>query len=113
MKNVDIRVVFLGLILAATLLEVIGDVLFKKWAMHHNLHFLWLGLLIYSLGTVFWALSLRYDYLSRAISILVILNLICVVLIGVYMFKEQLSLVSKIGIGMGILSVILLEIGQT
>ena len=110
LNTIDVRVAFLALILIATLFEVIGDILLKYWAIDNNQHYLLAGLGVYFIGVVFWAFSLRYDYLSRAISIIVILNLIIVVLIGVYMFKEQLSFVNKIGIGLGILSVILLEI---
>jgi len=66
--------------------------------------------LIYFIGSVFWAISLKYEYLSKAISVFAVLNLIIVVLVGVLYFKEDLSLINKIGIGLGILSVILIEI---
>ena len=111
LKTVNTQVLFLAAILVATIFEVIGDILLKLWAVNNGVHLLLLGLITYYVGIVFWALSLQYDYLSRAISIIVILNLILVVLVGVVMFKEQLSLVSKIGIGLGILSVVLLELG--
>ena len=39
-----------------------------------------------------------------------ILNLIIVVLVGVLYFNETLSLVNKIGIALGVLSLILIEI---
>ena len=111
MKTVNTQVLFLAAIIAATIFEVIGDILLKLWAVNNGVRLLLLGLGTYYVGIVFWAISLRYDYLSRAISIIVILNLILVVLVGVVMFKEQLSLVSKIGIGLGILSVVLMELG--
>ena len=69
-----------------------------------------IGLAFYFTGTVFWAVSLKYEFLSKAISVFTVLNLIAVVLVGVLMFKEDLSLLNKIGICLGVLSVILIEI---
>jgi len=48
-------------------------------------------------------------YLSKAISVFTVLNFIIIVLIGVLYFREDLSLINKIGIALGILSVIFLE----
>lgn len=98
------------LIALAVLLEVIGDVFFKKWALENKNQLLILGLIIYFIGTFFWAISLKYEFLSKAISVFTILNLIIIVLVGLIYFKEGLSLINKIGIGLGILSVILIEI---
>jgi len=70
----------------------------------------YLGLLIYLMGTVFWAISLKYNYLSKAVSVFTVLNLIIVVLVGVVYFKENLSFTNKAGVLLGILSVILIEI---
>jgi len=67
-------------------------------------------LAVYFIGTIFWAFSLRYDYLSKAISVFTILNLIVVVLVGVLYFNEQLSFVNKIGIVLGIASILLIEL---
>jgi len=101
---------FFALIGLAVLLEVVGDILFKKWAIENRTILLVFGLLIYFIGTVFWAISLKYEYLSKAISVFTILNLIIIVLAGVLIFKENLSLINKIGIVIGIISVILIEV---
>lgn len=98
------------MVILAVALEVMGDVFFKKWALEHRPLLLGLGLFIYFLGTIFWAISLKYEDLSKSISIFTVINLISVILIGVFYFHEDLSLVNKIGIGLGIISVILLEI---
>lgn len=104
-----LKLIFFGLVILAVILEIIGDVLFKKWSIDNRNIFLYVGLLIYFVGTIFWAFSLKYEYLSKAISIFTVLNLIVIVLVGVLYFKEDLSLMNKIGIGLGILSVILIE----
>ena len=104
------KLIFFALIAIAVVLEVVGDVFFKKWALGSQHFLLALGLLIYFIGTVFWAVSLKYEYLAKAISIFTVLNLIIVVLVGVLYFQENLSLANKIGIALGIASVILIEV---
>jgi len=104
------KFIFLGLIALAVAFEVMGDVFFKKWSADSRNILLYIGLGVYFIGTVFWAISLKYEYLSKAISIFTVLNLVIVTLVGVLYFKEDMSLVNKIGIGLGIISVALIEI---
>ncbi|MCR4322649.1 MAG: SMR family transporter [Candidatus Azambacteria bacterium] len=110
MSSIIAKYIFLFLITLAVALEVAADVLFKKWTLEHRSYLLVVGLVIYMVGTTSWAYSLRYGDLSRAISIFAVLNLIILVLVGVLFFKEDLSLINKIGIAFGVISVILLEI---
>lgn len=109
-SEISLKFIFFGLIALAVTLEVVGDVFFKKWSIDGKNILLYIGLLIYFIGTIFWAISLKYEYLSKAISIFTVLNLVIIVLVGIFYFKEDLSLINKIGIGLGILSVILIEI---
>ena len=109
-SEIALKFIFFGLIVLAVALEVVGDIFFKKWSIDGKNVLLYVGLLIYFIGTIFWAISLKYEYLSKAISVFTVLNLVIVVLVGVLYFKEDLSLINKVGIGLGILSVILIEI---
>jgi len=109
-SEIVLKFIFFGLIALAVALEVLADVFFKKWSLDSKNMLLYVGLLFYFIGTIFWAISLKYDFLSKAVSVFTVLNLIIVVLVGVIYFKENLSLINKIGIGLGILSVILIEI---
>lgn len=97
--------------LIAVGLEIAGDIFFKKWVIENKTLLLWIGFIIYSLGTLFWAFSLKYETLSKAISIFTILNLVIVTLVGVIIFKENLSVLAKVGIALGIVSIILIERG--
>ena len=99
---------FLIIVFVATLLEVFADILFKKWSVGGKGIFLLIGVSLYTVGTVAWAYSLRFELLSRAISVFTVLNFILVVLAGVIIFKESLSLANKAGIMLGIVSVVLL-----
>lgn len=98
------------LIFIAVLFEVAADVLFKKWALEDSKLMLSAGLGLYFIGTVIWAYSLKHDELSKAIIVFVVFNLILAVLAGVYIFGESLTTVQKVGIALGILSVVLLEL---
>ncbi|MCX6723027.1 MAG: hypothetical protein NT094_03055, partial [Candidatus Staskawiczbacteria bacterium] len=98
------------LIIIAVLLEVGGDIFFKKWSIGNKNIFLMVGLLLYFTGTVFWAFSLKYEFLSKSIFVFTVLNLVLVIAAGTIIFGEKLSLTNKIGIITGIISIILLEI---
>ena len=100
---------FLIIISIATFLEVLADILFKKWSINGRELFLFLGVGLYIIGTIAWAYSLKFELLSKAISIFTVLNLILVVLAGVIFFNESLSITNKFGILFGIISIILLE----
>ncbi|MBI5392189.1 hypothetical protein HZB00_04260 [Candidatus Woesearchaeota archaeon] len=91
------------------ILEAIGDVILKKWALEHRSLFLILGVAIYFIGSIFWIISLRYELLSKAISVFTLLNLLAIVGAGIVLFQDHLSFLNKIGIGLGILSLILIE----
>jgi len=104
------KLAFFGLILLAVVLEIAADVLFKKWAIESRTFLFIIGLLLYFVGTIFWAVSLKYEFLSKAISVFTLLNLIIIVFVGTMFFNENLSFINKIGVGLGVFSIILIEI---
>lgn len=104
------RVAFLLFILFATALEVSADILFKKWALGGRGLIFFLGLGMYSIGTVFWGFSLKYEFLSKAISVFTVLNMLIIVLVGAIFFNENLTLANKLGILIGLASLILVQI---
>lgn len=109
-SGIFFKYAFFILIALAVIFEIAGDVLFKKWSLENKNTFLYIGFLIYAAGTVFWAFSLKYEYLSKAISVFTIVNLIVISLTGILFFKEDVSFANKIGIGLGVLSVVLIEL---
>jgi len=52
----------------------------------------------------------KYEFLSKSISVFSILNLIVIVLVGMILFKEDLTFQNKVGIGLGIISIMLIEL---
>jgi len=109
-SEIILKLTFFCLIVLAVAFEVAGDIFFKKWSVESKNLLLYVGLFVYFIGSVFWAVSLKYEHLSKAISVFTVLNLIIVVLVGVLYFKEDLSFINRIGIGLGVLSIILIEI---
>ena len=101
--------IFLSIVLIAVVLEVIADVLLKKWAINNKVVFIISGIALYTAATFVWAYSLKFELLSKAITVFTILNLLLVVVAGVIIFKENLSVTNKIGIILGLFAIILLE----
>ena len=64
---------------------------------------------MYALATLAWAFSLKYQTLSKAIMVFSVITIIVVVLVGVIFYKEELTLLSILGIALGIVSIVLLE----
>jgi len=104
------KTIFFSILIVAILLEVAGDVFFKKWSLSSRNVMLVIGAILYFAGSIFWAISLRYETLSKAGSIFMILNVILIVLAGLFIFKEDLSLTNRIGVLLGIVSIILIEL---
>lgn len=101
---------FAFLLLPAVALEVAADIFFKKWAISSRGLMFFLGVLGYFAGTILWGYSLKYDQMSRLISVFMVLNLVTVILVGVLYFNERLRPVNMVGIALGVLSVILCEL---
>ncbi|MEI8338148.1 MAG: hypothetical protein WCF92_03315 [bacterium] len=104
------KIIFSLLILVAVISETIADIYFKKWSIENKNYLIVVGMLLYSIGTAIWAYSLRYELLSKSISIFSVLNLIFIILAGIIFFKETLSIVNTIGIILGVVSIIFLSI---
>ncbi|PKL36753.1 hypothetical protein CVV38_02530 [Candidatus Peregrinibacteria bacterium HGW-Peregrinibacteria-1] len=109
LSAISLKAIFFILVILAAILEASGDIILKKWALDGKQIFFILGLIVYFAATVIWAFSLKYEFLSKAISIVTIINLIIVVLVGVLYFKEDLAFINKVGILLGIFSVYLIQ----
>ena len=104
------KLAFYSLLSVTILFEVVGDIFLKQWTRGNRSSVFMVGVALYVAATLFWAFSLRYDFLSRAISLFMVSNMLAVVLAGILIFGEQLSLANKIGIGFGVVSLILLGV---
>lgn len=91
------------------ILETSADILFKEWSIKNNYWLLAYSIALYGLATLAWAFSLKYQTLSKAIMIFSVITIICVVLTGVFFYNEELSFLAKVGVVLGIVSIVLLE----
>jgi drug/metabolite transporter (DMT)-like permease len=92
---------FWALILLGGLLEVLGDFYFKKEKYP-------IGVIAYICGAVFWAWSLRYESLSKAVILFGVTNAMISVAIGIHWLEESLSSQQWIGVILGLSSLALL-----
>jgi drug/metabolite transporter (DMT)-like permease len=89
--------------------DILGDFMAKKWGMENKAIFLYLLIFFYSVSGVLWGLSLRYGELSKGTMIINLLNVFIMIIIGVVVFKEDLTLPNKIGIALGLVSIYLIQ----
>ena len=101
---------FIFLVIIVSILEVVGDILFKEWTLKNTKLILIFGIIAYLAATIFWAFSLKFQNLSKAVVIFGVLTVIIGVLVGVLLYKEPLSAINIIGIILGLACIILLEI---
>lgn len=83
------------LLLLGAILEVLGDVFFKKQSYI-------LGAIFYGLGTLAWVFSLRYQTLSKAIVLFGVLNVLMATYAGCVVFKEAMTPLHWIGVALGL-----------
>lgn len=101
---------FTLIIIVVAIFEVIGDILFKEWTIKNNTWLLISGIIFYMLATTFWAFSLKYQELAKAVVIFGVLTVIIGVLVGVFLYKEKLTSLNILGVTLGLACIILLEI---
>lgn len=103
------KFVFLLIMILAVTAEVVGDFFFKKWSISDNIELLNFGIIFYFTGALMWALSLKFESLSKAIIVFVLMTLVLGVALGVIVFKEELSLANKFGLVFAVLGLVLIE----
>jgi multidrug transporter EmrE-like cation transporter len=100
-----------ALLLVSGLLLTIGDIILKKWVLSNSAHHYLYGLLFWIVALNMLAWSFRYKNIAVASMLMVIFNVLSLVLVSVFYFKENLSGREALGILLGIASVVLLEEG--
>jgi multidrug transporter EmrE-like cation transporter len=104
------KVLFLLLVLGGAALETAGDILFKLWSLRDRAVLLVVGLAMYIAGSVMWAFSIKYEQLSKAVFVFVIVNVLLVAAAGLLFFNERFTVRHYVAIGLGIASIALLEL---
>lgn len=103
------QIIFLLLIATGALLEVAGDVTLKYWALSHRTALMIFGLGIYFAGSIFWAYSLWYESLSKAIIVFTLSNLLIALAVALLVFDETLTHKQMVGVGLALVAIFLIE----
>lgn len=104
------RLPFFALMALGVVLEVAGDILFKKWADTDRRAWLVVGFGLYSMGAIGWALSLKYEGLAKAVTIFMVANVALALVAGLVLFGEKLNVWNWIGVGLALAAIVLCEI---
>lgn len=99
---------FILLLVGGTILTV-GDIIMKEWTIHNNSWYFFVGLFVYMIGLTFLAHSYRYENIAIASIIFVIVNIVTLLGVSAFYFKETLSPFQLIAIVFGISAVVMLE----
>jgi len=99
-----------GLLLIAATLEIIGDLAFKWWAETSRWLGLVIGLAVYSLALILFAVMLRRAELAAIFALWVGVAAVLLTLAGWWFFGEALSLRQLAGLTLVIGGIILLQV---
>lgn len=88
-----------------------GDIVMKKWVNTHSNIFYFIGIAIWLIGLLFLAESFKFKNIAVASLIFNIFNIVTLVAVSWLYFNEKLSGLALMGIILGIIALILLEIG--
>jgi multidrug transporter EmrE-like cation transporter len=104
------RLPFFVLMAFGVILEVAGDVFFKKWSLAGGRAWLVVGFGLYSMGAIGWALSLKHEGLAKAVTIFMVANVALALVAGLVLFGEKLNVWNWIGVGLALAAIVLCEI---
>ena len=90
----------------------IGDLFMKKWVVSNSWIIYISGMIIYIIGLNFLAFTFKFKNIAVASVIFVLFNIITLILFSYFYFKEGLSTYEIAGMVLGILAIILLELGE-
>ena len=100
----------LGLLFIGGIILTIGDIVAKEW-IHTGGNYLYIFImLMYLVGMFFLVSSYKLENIEIASTVLIIFNITTLTLIGILLFNEEISLKKIIGISLGLIAVILLEL---
>lgn len=98
------------LFLFAAIGVMTGDVFLYYWAKNDFFINLIFGLFFNLIGIIFYAHTLKFENLGIATAIFLSMNIVAVMLAGVILFKDQLSLLQILGISMLIVAILIIEL---
>ncbi len=107
LKNMTASIVLIigGIVLT------LGDIIFKFWVEKPQPFLYIVGLGVYLVGLILLVQSFKTENIADASATLVVANLVTLSLVSWLYFGEKLSALQLAGIGVGIIAILLLELG--
>ena len=105
MNNLAIVLLFIGGVGLT-----VGDIIIKKWVVSSNHIFYIIGMIAYVIAIGFLAESFKYKNMAVANAICVGFNIITLVIVSWFYFKETLTISQLIGVGLVVLGIVVLEL---
>lgn len=98
------------LVLAGGFVLTIGDIFMKQWTYNNNWTTFSIGLITWCIGLIFLAFSFKYKNIAVGSLIFSVSNVIFLTIFSWLYYKEVLTINQVIGIILGIIAIIFLEI---
>ncbi|MEI7718987.1 MAG: EamA family transporter [archaeon] len=102
----------LALLIAGGLVVTVGDLFMKDWVITNKSWIYVLGMIFYLIGMNFLALSFKYKNIAVASVIFILINVITLLAFSYFYFQEKLTGFEIAGVILGILAIIMLELGE-
>lgn len=107
MTNYWLMIFFLILLLTA---EFFNDVVVKRWTEGgHSLAYLGLAFVVHVLVFTFWVLAMKYESFSKVITVYSTISIVGGIILGYVLFHDKFSIINWIGVGLGIVSIYLMN----
>ena len=105
MNLISLLLIFTG----GTVLTI-GDLVMKKWVGNSSPLLYVVGLIFYLIGMVFLSQSFKLKNIAVASLMMVLFNIFTLLIACWFFYQEKLSVVQMIGIFLGLVSVVILEL---
>lgn len=96
---------WVGLMTIVVLIEAISDIVAKEWSLHDKLWIAGIALVGYIATNIFWLYALKAGVgLGRGVVVFSVGSAILGVLVGLIVYKEQITTLQLVGIIFGVIS---------
>ena len=93
--------------------ELIADIFAKNWSTQGKVYFWIASIISYIVANIFWLSSIRNGSgLARGTVLFGVSSAVVGALLGIFLYKESLSLLQIIGVSIGIAAIFLLVLGD-
>lgn len=89
-----------------------GDLFMKQWVNTNKPAVYLLGMALYIVGLNFMAFSFKYKNIAVASVIFVLINIITLIAFSYFYWQERLSGLEVVGLTLGIIAIVLLELAD-